>query len=83
MEIRQNAARVPTRPIAFVIALLALVALAITGWSVLRTNAPSSIGSPAGNPVYTACSGLGPDAQERCIQTIQEQQSNAETNHGH
>jgi hypothetical protein len=83
LEIRQNAAHVPTRPIAFVIALLALVALAITGWSVVRTNAPPSTGSPAGNSTYTACSGLGPDAQERCILTIQEQQSNAETNHGH
>ena len=82
MEIRQNAAHVPTRPIAFVIALLALLALAITGWSVLRTNAPSSTGAPAANPAYSVCSGLGPDAQERCVQTIQEQQSNAELQHG-
>lgn len=82
MEIRQNAANVPTRPIAFVIALLALVALAITGWSVLRTNAVSP-GSPFVKPLVTACSGLGPDAQERCEQAIQEQQSRAETTHGH
>jgi Na+-transporting methylmalonyl-CoA/oxaloacetate decarboxylase gamma subunit len=83
LEIRQNAAQLPTRPIAFVVAFLALLALAITGWSVLRTNAPSSNASPAGNPAYAACSGLGPDAQERCVVTIQQQQSNAETTHGH
>jgi hypothetical protein len=83
LEIRQNVARVPTRPIAFVIAFLALVALAITAWSVLRTNVQVT-GTPAGNSsTYAACSGLGPDAQERCIVTIQEQQSNAETTHGH
>ena len=83
MEIRQNVARVPTRPIVFVIAVLALLALAITGWSVLRTNVPTTTGSPAGSPAYAACSGLGPDARDRCIQTIQEQQSKAEQTHGH
>jgi hypothetical protein len=82
MDIRQNAAHVPTRPIAFVVAVLALLALALTGWSVLRTNAPSA-SSPAGKPAVTACSGLGPDAQERCEQTIYAQQSKAESTHGH
>ena len=82
MEIRQNVARVPTRPIAFVIAFLALLALALTGWSVLRTNAPSP-SFHTGNPAVTACSGLGPDAQERCEQTIAAQQSQAELTHGH
>jgi hypothetical protein len=74
---------VPTRPIAFVIALLALAALAITAWSVLRTTAPSPDPKFASNPAYAVCNGLGPDAQERCIVTIQEQQSNAENDHGH
>jgi hypothetical protein len=83
LEIRQNVAQVPTRPIAFVIAVLALAALAITAWSVLRTNVVSPPTTFAGNPAYAACNGLGPDAQERCIVTIQEQQSNAETDHGH
>jgi hypothetical protein len=83
LEIRQNVAQLPTRPIAFVIALLALAALAITGWSVLRTNVVSPETTFGSNPAYAACNGLGPDAQERCIQTIQEQQSYAETNHGH
>lgn len=83
MELRQNVAQLPTRPIAFVIALLALLALAITGWSVLRTTVPVT-GTPAGNSsTYTACMGLGPDAQERCIVTIQDQQSSAENGHGH
>jgi hypothetical protein len=82
MDIRQNTAHLPARPIAFVIALLALLALALTGWSVLRTNAPST-GTSAGKPAITACGGLGPDAQERCEQTIQAQQSKAETTHGH
>jgi hypothetical protein len=83
LEIRQNVARVPTRPIAFVIALLALAALAITAWSVLRTTAPSPAPPFAGSSTYAVCNGLGPDSQERCIVTIQEQQSNAEINHGH
>ena len=83
MEIRQNVAQLPARPIAFVIALLALVALALTGWSVLRTTAPSPDTRFAGSPTYAACSGLVPDAQDRCIVTIQEQQSNAEQHHGH
>ena len=83
MEIRQNVAQLPTRPIAFVIAFLALAALAITAWSVLRTNVVPPPTTFAGNPAYAVCNGLGPDAQERCIVTIQEQQSNAETDHGH
>jgi hypothetical protein len=83
LELRQNVAQLPTRPIAFVIALLALVALAITGWSVLRTNVDSPGPTFASNPAYAVCNGLGPDAQERCIVTIQGQQSNAEQDHGH
>jgi hypothetical protein len=83
LEIRQNVAQLPTRPIAFVIVLLALAALAITGWSVLRTNGGAPATTFASNPAYAACNGLGPDAQERCIVTIQEQQSNAESTHGH
>ena len=83
MEIRQNVARVPTRPIAFVITLLALVALAITGWSVLRTSVVPPATTLVSNPAYSACNGLGPDAQERCILTIQEQQSKPELTHGH
>jgi hypothetical protein len=83
LEIRQNVAQLPTRPIAFVIALLALAALAITAWSVLRTTAPSPNTTFAGSSTYAACNGLGPDAQERCILTLQEQQSSAEQTHGH
>jgi len=82
LELRQNVAQVPTRPIAFVVALLAVLALALTGWYVLSSNS-SSTSLPTGKPALTACSGLGPDAQERCEQTIQEQQSKAETTHGH
>ena len=83
MEIRQKVARVPTRPIAFVIALLALVALGITGWSVLRTDSTAPSTPFAANPAYAQCNGLGPDAQERCIVTLQERQSKAEQSHGH
>jgi len=83
LELRQNVAQLPTRPIAFVIALLALLALAITGWAVLRTNVVPPATPFASNPAYAACSGLGPDAQERCIVTIQQQQSSAENGHGH
>ena len=83
MEIRQNVAQLPTRPIAFVIALLALAALAITAWSVMRTTAPSPNTTFAGSSTYAACNGLGPDAQERCIVTIENQQSNAEKDRGH
>ena len=56
MEIRQNVARVPTRPIAVVIAFLALVALAVTGWAVLRTNSTSPTSPFEASP---ACAALG------------------------
>jgi hypothetical protein len=82
LELRQNVAQVPTRPIAFVVALLAVLALALTGWYVLSSN-PSSISLPTGKPALTACSGLGPDAHERCEQTIAAQQSKSEGTHGH
>lgn len=81
MEIRQNVQRVPTRPIVFVIAFLSVLALALTSWYVLGSNRPSHGG---GGPMVTTSQ--GPDANERNQQILQargEQQSKAETTHGH
>lgn len=82
MEIRQNIVRFPTRPIAFVLVVLSVLALALTAFYVFRTGAPSqNLGND--RPVVTACSGLVPDAQERCESIMAAQQSKAEATHGH
>ena len=43
MEIRENFRTVPTRPIALVLAALAVVALALTVWFVLGTGVRSTV----------------------------------------
>lgn len=43
MEIRQGFRTVPSRPIALVLAALAVLALALTAWFVLGTGARSSV----------------------------------------
>jgi hypothetical protein len=80
MEIRQSVPRVPTRSIILVMAFLAVLALALTSWYVLTSKPPYHGGGTISN------SSLGPDAQERNQQILQvrdEQQSKAETTHGH
>ena len=80
MEIRQSVPRFPTRPILLVMAFLAVLALTLTSWYVLTSNAPHQ----GGGTISTTS--LGPDAQERNQQILQargEQQSKAETTHGH
>lgn len=82
MEIRQSVNRVPTRPIVFVLAALAVLALALTAWYALQGNAPSR-NQGIYKPAVTACTSMAPDAEERCAETIAAQQSKAETTHGH
>ena len=82
MEIQQNVVRFPTRPIVLVLALLSVLALALTAVYVLRSSAPSQ-NPGADRPVVTACTGMVPDAQERCERIMAEQQSKAEATHGH
>jgi hypothetical protein len=81
VEIRQGAQSVPTRPIVFLMAVLAVLALALTGWYVLTNSAPHrSVGGP------TVTTTLGPDANDRNLQILQargELQSKAEATHGH
>ena len=81
MEIRQNAQSVPTRPIVLFMAILSVLALALTGWYVLTSSAPHRSG---GGP--TVSTGLSPDAYDRNQQILQargELQSKAEATHGH
>ena len=60
MEIRQGAQSVPTRPIVLLMAVLSVLALALTGWYVLTSGAPHrSVGGP------TISTALGPDANDR------------------
>jgi len=80
MEIRQSVQRFPTRPILLVMVFLAVVALTLTSWYVLTGNTPHY----GGGTISTTS--LGPDAHERNQQILQargEQQSKAETTHGH
>ena len=80
MEIRQSVPRVPTRPIVLVMAFLSVLALALTSWNVMTSNAPHNVGGKI------STTSLGPDAQERNQQILQvraEQQSKAEATHGH
>jgi cobalamin biosynthesis protein CobD/CbiB len=79
LEIRQNAARIPTRSIAFVFAALALLALAVTAWFVLRTSAPTPV-SPTGHTTNAACAGLVNVALDRCEQA---NPADPQTTHGH
>ena len=80
MEIRQSMLRFPTRPIVLAMVFLAVLALALTTWYVLASSAPHYRGGTI------STTSLGPDAQERNQQIVQaryEQQSKAETTHGH
>jgi hypothetical protein len=76
MEIRQTLRTVPSRPIVLVLSILAVLALAVTAWSVLGAGAGFSTGS--GQSVTTT--GLGPDAQERNSQLQHEME---DATHGH
>lgn len=77
MEIRQNLRSVPSRPVVLVIAILSLLALAVTAWSVLAagTGSPSGMGSS-----QSVTSNLGPDAQERNQQLRRQME---DMTHGH
>jgi hypothetical protein len=81
VEIRQGAQSVPTRPIVLLMAVLSVLALALTGWYVLTSGAPHrSVGGP------TISTALGPDANDRNLQILQARgqlQSKAEATHGH
>jgi heme A synthase len=80
VEIRQTAQSVPTRPIVLLMAILSVVALALTGWYVLTS------GSPSHGRVPTVSTGLSPDAYDRNQQILHDRgvlQSQAETTHGH
>jgi hypothetical protein len=77
LEIRQNLRSVPSRPVVLVIAILAVLALALTAWSVLATGAGSHNGTGTGQSVT---SNLGPDAQERNQQLRHQME---DTTHGH
>lgn len=82
MEIQQNLVRLPTRPIVIVLAVLAVLAVALTAFYVLRSSGPSqNLGTD--RPAVTACTGMVPDAQERCERIMAAQQSKAEATHGH
>jgi hypothetical protein len=62
-------------------AILSVLALALTGWYVLTSSAPDRSG---GGPTISTTS--GPDANERNLQILQargELQSKAEATHGH
>jgi hypothetical protein len=81
VELRQNFRTVPVRPIVFALATIAVVGLILLAWLGLQsgTRPAASIA-----PVQTSVS--GPDAQERNAQFLQargQQQSAAETTHGH
>ncbi|HEV2028911.1 MAG TPA: hypothetical protein VGS16_10310 [Candidatus Dormibacteraeota bacterium] len=77
MEIRQNLRSVPSRPVVLVIAILSLLALAVTAWSVLAAGTGSHRGTGTGQSVTST---LGPDAQER-NQLLRHQME--DTTHGH
>ena len=77
MEIRQNLRSVPSRSVVLVIAILAVLALAVTAWSVLAAGTRSHSGTGA---VQTVTSTQGPDAQERNQQLRQQME---DTTHGH
>lgn len=82
MEIPEKIVRFPAAPIAFVLVALSVLALALTAMYTLRgVTSPQNQG--ADRPVVTACSGLGPDAQDRCEHITATQQSRAEATHGH
>jgi hypothetical protein len=83
VEIRQNVQRVPTRPIVLVMAILSVLALALTSWYVMTSSTPHRSGGGGGAAVTQ---GMSPDAADRNQQILQargELQSQAEANHGH
>jgi hypothetical protein len=77
LEIRQNLRSVPSRPVVLVIAILSLVALAVTAWSVLAAGTGSHSGTGTGQFVTST---QGPDAQERNLQLRRQME---DTTHGH
>lgn len=81
MEIRQNARRVSTGPFVFVVAVLAVFAVALMAWYVASTRI-APLGSDSGKPTVTA-GFSAPDAAERNAQLQSAQQAKAEATHGH
>ena len=59
MEIRQHLLRVPTRPIALLVACLSVLALALAAWYLL-TAGTASVASVSSLPVGS-CTSYGPD----------------------
>lgn len=84
MEIRQSVQRVPTRPIALVMAILSLVAVALTTWYALASGPASQ--HPATERTYAAplvnYGPLGPDAQTRDLEQRLARERD-DTSHGH
>jgi len=84
MEIRDNVARVPTRPFVLLIAFLTMLALALSGWYALARNSAAPAQGPDrayATPV-TLYGPVGPDAQERDLnQRIAKIKEDA--SHGH
>jgi hypothetical protein len=79
VETRQGVVRMSSRPIAFVLVLLSVVALALTGWYLHASSIPAR--STGVQTPYTA-TGLGPDALERNEQLGARHRAPEET-HGH
>ena len=77
MEIRQELRRVPTRPIVLLMAFLAVLALALTGWYTLGSR-------PATHPGAVITSSFpGPDANDRNEQIQKSHENDPEATHGH
>lgn len=81
MEIRQNVRRVPTGPIFFVVAVLSVLAVALTVWYLGATRVAFH-SSDRDRPNMTT-GFMAPDAAERNEQLHYAQLSKAEATHGH
>jgi hypothetical protein len=81
LEIRQNVRRVPTGPIIFVVAVLSVLAVALTAWYVGATSVASH-SSDRNRPSVTT-GFMAPDAAERNEQLQYAQLSKAEATRGH
>jgi hypothetical protein len=76
VELRQDIRRGATGPIVFLMAVLAVFALALTGWYVFASR-------PSTYPAAVTSSGFpGPDALDRNQQIQQSHQQDPEATHG-
>ena len=77
MATRQDMRRVSAGPVILVVALLAVLALGLSGWFVSTTHPTSQTGRviTTGFP--------GPDATDRNQQLTQAREKNPEATHGH